>query len=104
MAILALRLYPPLPMNARMANKDTYLPTGGGPDGTSRVFVPEGNIVQVHMHSLQRRQDIYGPDAEEFRPERWASLDSLDPWAFLPFSNGPRICIGRTYLLPTPPA
>ena len=40
-----LRLYPILPMFGRMANKDTLLPTGGGPDGKSRVFVPKDIIV-----------------------------------------------------------
>lgn len=42
---------------------------------------------------MHRDPAVYGNDVEEFRPERW---DGLRPgWAFLPFSGGPRVCIGR---------
>lgn len=92
---LVLRLYPTLPISARMANKDTFLPTGGGPDRKSRVFVPKGTIVQINTQRFQRRPEAYGPDAEEFKPERWASAKSIGYWDYLPFSGGPRICIGR---------
>ena len=92
---LVLRLYPVLPISARTANKDTFLPTGGGPDRKSPVFVPKNTIVQINTQSLHRRKDIYGPDADEFKPERWASAKSLSYWDYAPFSGGPRICIGR---------
>ena len=46
---------------------------------------------------MQRRKDIFGPDAEEFRPERWESLRAH--WAYLPFNGGPRICLGQQYAL-----
>ena len=55
---IVLRLYPVLPISARMANKDTFLPTGGGPDRNSHVFVPKGTIVQINMQRLHRRKDI----------------------------------------------
>jgi cytochrome P450 len=43
---------------------------------------------------MQRRTDIYGPDALLFRPERWAPEENLRPgWAYLPFNGGPRICV-----------
>lgn len=90
-----LRLYPTLPISARMANKDTFLPRGGGPDQKSRVFVPKGTIVQINTQRFQRRKEAYGADAEEFKPERWASAKSIGYWDYLPFSGGPRICIGR---------
>ena len=90
-----LRLYPVLPISARMANKDTFLPTGGGPDRKSHVFVPKGTIVQINTQRLHRRKDIYGPDADEFKPERWASAKSLGYWDYAPFSGGPRVCVGR---------
>ena len=54
---------------------------------------------------MHRRQDFYGADAEDFRPERW--LD--DPvsgkkglrtgWEYLPFNGGARICLGQQYAL-----
>lgn len=66
-----LRLYPPLPGNLRAATEDTILPTGGGLDGKAPVFVPKGQIILYNVYSMHRRQDIFGSDADVFRPERW---------------------------------
>ncbi|KAH8908006.1 cytochrome P450 [Coniochaeta sp. PMI_546] len=94
-----LRLIPPVPTNSRKANKDTVLPRGGGPDGKQPVLVPAGQAVRWSLMSMQRRTDIYGPDADEFRPERWED-DGLRPgWEYVPFSGGPRICIGQQFAL-----
>jgi len=69
---------------------------------------------------MHRRRDLYGDDAEDFRPERWGEgekgqgLRSIG-WGYLPyviniakvafepnsvpsFHGGPRICMGRKYL------
>lgn len=89
----ALRLHPVIPSNAREAAKDTVLPVGGGPDGASPLFVRRGTIVLYHVYSMHRDPSVYGNDVEEFRPERWNGL--RPGWAFLPFSGGPRVCIGR---------
>jgi cytochrome P450 len=49
---------------------------------------------------MHRRKDIYGPDAAEFRPERWAPDEGLRPgWGYLPFNGGPRICVGQQFAL-----
>ncbi|KJZ72563.1 hypothetical protein HIM_08087 [Hirsutella minnesotensis 3608] len=93
----ALRLWPPVPANTRTAGKDTVLPKGGGPDGQSPVFVPKGTECRYSTTSLHRRKDIYGEDAEEFRPERWDNLRTS--WEYIPFSGGPRICIGQQFAL-----
>ena len=92
----SLRLYPVLPINARTANKDTTLPTGGGPDGKSPIFVPKGSEVAWNTWTMHRRKDLYGDDAEEFIPERWEHLRPT--WEYLPFNGGPRICLGRKSL------
>ena len=70
----ALRLNPPVALNAREAVRDTVLPRGGGPDGTQPVFVPKGTNVRYQPWCMQRRRDLYGEDAEEFRPERWETI------------------------------
>ncbi|CAL3969381.1 unnamed protein product [Diplocarpon coronariae] len=94
----SLRLYPVVPGNARFANKATTLPRGGGSDGSSPVYIPKGAIVAYSVYSMQRRRDIYGPDAEEFNPDRWD--EGLRPgWAYLPFNGGPRICVGQIFAL-----
>lgn len=100
---IVLRLYPPVPTNARCAKVDTVLPTGGGPTRTSPVFVPKGSIVVYSIYALHRREDIYGPTAKQFIPERWASDSTDGPlrpgWGYIPFSGGPRICVGQQYAL-----
>ncbi|KAK3365841.1 cytochrome P450 [Lasiosphaeria ovina] len=98
----ALRLYPPAPVLFRAANRNTVLPRGGGADGRSPVVVPRGTIVSCSTFALQRRHDVYGSDADEFRPERWEAMEKLRTrprWEFLPFSAGPRVCMGQTYAM-----
>ncbi|PKS09527.1 hypothetical protein jhhlp_004144 [Lomentospora prolificans] len=92
-----LRLYPSVGGTGRQAIKDTVLPTGGGLDGKSPLFVPKGSVVRWSMYTLHRRKDTFGPDADEFRPERWDTLRSS--WGWIPFSGGPRICIGQQFAL-----
>ncbi|KAJ5505026.1 Cytochrome P450 [Penicillium fimorum] len=92
-----LRLYPIAPFNIREAKQDTYLPVGGGPDGKSPVHVPKGSEVVFSIYTMHRENDIYAPDGDEFRPERWETL--RPGWAYLPFNGGPRTCIGQQFAL-----
>ena len=95
-----LRLYPSVPVNDRRANKTTFLPRGGGPDRMSPVLIPKGANVGYSVYSMHRRPDLYGMDAELFRPERWdedmpmRSDKTNAAWGYLPFNGGPRICLG----------
>lgn len=87
-------------MNDKVALVDTVLPRGGGPDGQAPLFVEKGSIVTWAVYALHRREDLYGADADEFRPERWETL--RPGWEYLPFNGGPRICVGRKlFLLPS---
>ncbi|KAK8090353.1 hypothetical protein PG997_005314 [Apiospora hydei] len=114
----ALRLNPPVALNSREAVRDTVLPRGGGPDGKQPVFVPKGTNVRYQPWCMQRRTDLYGEDAEEFRPERWETirptyvllrcgwselstdmLTRLLSYEYVPFNAGPRICIGQQFAL-----
>ena len=75
------------------------LSRGGGADGQAPIFVSADTAVEYHFYAIHRQQDIYGPDADEYRPERW---ETLQPgWGHLPFSGGPRACIGRESTLST---
>ncbi|RLL97488.1 hypothetical protein CFD26_101553 [Aspergillus turcosus] len=96
---LELRLHPVVPRNERQAVRDTVLPLGGGKDGLSPVFVPKGTIVSYNVYAMHRRPDFYGPDADEFRPERWEDGKLQPRWGYLPFNGGPPICIGQRYAL-----
>jgi cytochrome P450 len=92
-----LRLWPVVPGNGRRSNKATTLPRGGGPDGKSPVFIPAETGVDYSVHVLHRRKDIWGEDADTFRPERFQGL--RPNWTFIPFNAGPRICIGQQFAL-----
>lgn len=105
-----------VPFNIRAALKDTTLPVGGGPDRSevslflapclknllTRFFQPigilKGTVIAYGPIIMQRRKDIVGPDADEFKPERW---DTWAPksWQYIPFNGGPRICIGQQFAL-----
>jgi cytochrome P450 len=87
-----LRLHPPIPLNARVACNDTYLPRGGGPDGSSPIFVEKGKLVVYQVYSMHRRPDIWGQNADEFNPDRWETAKPT--FEYLPFNAGPRICPG----------
>ena len=92
---IASRLYPQLPVNVRIAAKNTVIPKGGGPDGQSPVMIPKGKGIGWSTYHMHRQKDLYGSDAESYRPERWETgeLDNIG-WGFMPFHGGPRLCLG----------
>jgi len=90
-----LRLRTVVPGNLRRSNKATTLPRGGGPDGIAPVYIRPNTDVTYSIHVMMRREDLWGPDAKEFNPERWAGR--RPGWEFLPFNGGPRICIGQQF-------
>ncbi|XMA19180.1 hypothetical protein WAI453_011971 [Rhynchosporium graminicola] len=46
---------------------------------------------------MYRRKDLYGEDAEEFKPGRWETL--RPSWRYLPFNGGLKLCIGQQFAL-----
>lgn len=82
-----------IPTNARVALRDTTLPRGGGPDGTSPLLVSKGSAVFYNVYAMHRDEATFGPDPEAFVPERWEGL--RPGWAYLPFNGGARSCVGR---------
>ncbi|KAK3164842.1 hypothetical protein QOZ80_1AG0025520 [Eleusine coracana subsp. coracana] len=88
-----LRLYPPVIQLDRQTNKETEL---GG------VTYPPGVILSLPIVFIHHDKDVWGDDADEFRPERFAdgiSRASKDAPAFFPFGWGPRICVGQNFAL-----
>ena len=96
-----LRLYPSVPINMRQATKSTVLPVGGGPTRSSPILVRKGEAVSYSVYAMHRRKDLYGDDADKFRPDRWEPSSGGSPdlrnigWGYLPFNGGPRVCLGR---------
>lgn len=95
----SLRLYPVVPGNARFANKATTIPRGGGPLGQDPVYVAKGQAVVYNVYTMHRQTSIFGPDADQFKPERWDSPTLRPGWGYLPFNGGPRICVGQQFAL-----
>ncbi|PMD48008.1 cytochrome P450 [Hyaloscypha variabilis F] len=93
----SLRLRPVVPANTREAVRDTILPLGGGQDGQSPMFVKKGTHVYYSVYAMHRREEFFGTETEEYKPERWEGLKL--GWEFLPFNGGPRICLGQQFAL-----
>ncbi|KAJ8022477.1 Cytochrome P450 4V2 [Holothuria leucospilota] len=87
----ALRLYPPVPMIARQLEEDTVL---------SGNFVPKNTITVIGIYWLHRDPQQF-PDPEKFDPDRFLPENSKGrhPFAYVPFSAGPRNCIGQKFAL-----
>lgn len=82
-----LRLFPPAPVGPPRVS-----PVGGETiDGT---FVQEGVYVSADVWSIHRDERAVGDYPDEFRPERW--IGGLKKPYTVPFSAGPRKCIGVT--------
>ncbi|KAF9882814.1 hypothetical protein FE257_005121 [Aspergillus nanangensis] len=93
-----MRLFPAVVLNARVANKDSTLPHGGGVDGNSPILVQKGEIVVFSTWARHRLGKDFGENPEQFYPERWEKL-SGDMTGFIPFNKGPRSCPGRKFAL-----
>ena len=60
-------------------------------------YFPPGTVLSVPTYSVHHSKEIWGEDADEFRPERWLGegITARQKNAFIPFSYGPRACVGR---------
>jgi len=92
-----LRLYPLVPMNGRRALRNTTLPVGGGPDRKQPIAIKKGEQVGFAAYIIHRRHDIWGEDADEFRPDRW--INRKLGWEMVAFGGGPRVCLGQQFAL-----
>ncbi|KAI0791316.1 cytochrome P450 monooxygenase CYP63 [Abortiporus biennis] len=100
-----LRLYPPVPGIGRSTRDFPAVFPKSDPTYPERqnkpVVAPKDAYITLICYLPQRNKVLWGEDAEEFDPDRW--LDSRlkrftdHPSMYLPFSAGPRICLGQNY-------
>lgn len=86
------RLYPPVPQVYRQLNKPvTFV------DGRS---LPAGSLISLHIYALHRNSTVW-PEPEVFDPLRFSPENAAGrhPFAFMPFSAGPRNCIGQQFAM-----
>lgn len=86
-----LRLYPSVPLIARRITEDIKV---------GKHTLPSGSNVFILPYSTHRLPHIY-PDPEKFDPDRFSTenSESRHPYAFIPFSAGPRNCIGHRFAI-----
>jgi len=96
-----IRLYPPIPFNVRLSTEGSVLPAvnGGKP-----LYVPPNTTIVWCNFLIQRREDLWGPDAHIFDPDRFLDerLDkylNANPTIYMPFSAGPRSCLGQQFAI-----
>uniref|UniRef100_A0ACD5XRE3 Uncharacterized protein n=1 Tax=Avena sativa TaxID=4498 RepID=A0ACD5XRE3_AVESA len=87
-----LRLYPPIPMVRKSVAAQDVMPTGDK--------VCAGDVVLVSLQSTGRMEAVWGPDSQEYRPERWLLkggrlLRHMPSHKFPVFVMGPRLCLGK---------
>lgn len=85
----ALRLYPPAGVVSRTAMKN---------DTLCEREIKKGDTVIIPIYALHRNELLWD-DPDAFRPERFEDRKAIPRYAYLPFGDGPRICIGASFAL-----
>jgi len=90
----ALRLWVSIPLLLREAACNTTI---------ADVMIPKGTSVVIPLWAFNKSKETWGPDAEEFKPERWLGAGKVNTggmasnYAFSAFGHGPRTCIGMLF-------
>lgn len=88
-----LRLYPPAVFVVREALEDIKF---------KEIVIPKGMNIQIPIPMLQQSTELWGPDAQEFNPERFGKgiLGACKfPQAYIPFGAGSRTCVGQNFAM-----
>ncbi|KAH8708578.1 cytochrome P450, partial [Phaeosphaeriaceae sp. PMI808] len=92
-----LRLFPTIPVTARVTIRDTTV---------AGHLIPKGTQIMVVPWAINRNPKLWGPGSEEFVPERWIDKETgratmnggaESNYSFLTFLHGPRSCIGERF-------
>ncbi|CAG5123575.1 unnamed protein product [Candidula unifasciata] len=87
----SMRMFPPGFLIDRVCTEDTVI---------QGIPIPKDMVITFPIYAIHHDPDIW-PEPENFQPERFSSenKESRHPFAFLPFGNGPRNCIGMRLAL-----
>jgi len=85
----SMRLYPPVSIFGRQAARDCTI---------GDYEVPEGTLIMISQWVMHRHPK-YFENPEAFQPERWTEAfeKQLPRGVYIPFGDGPRICIGKGF-------
>ncbi|XP_074311819.1 cytochrome P450 CYP72A219-like [Silene latifolia] len=88
-----LRLYPPVILMYRMVHK---------PIKVGNIVLPAGVQISIPTMMVQHDTEIWGEDANEFNPQRFAAgiaAATKGQVCYTPFGWGPRICVGQNFAM-----
>lgn len=87
----SMRLYPPFPMFSRSLDKSYEI---------AGKLVPQGTWIMINAYALHHNPHVW-KDPEAFDPMRFTveSKEERSPYAYIPFSAGPRNCIGMNFAM-----
>ncbi|XP_062966831.1 cytochrome P450 4F2-like [Cynocephalus volans] len=88
----SLRLHPSVPAISRRCTQDVELPDGR--------IIPKGVTCSISIFGTHHNPAVW-PDPEVYDPFRFdpENIKGRSPLAFIPFSAGPRNCIGQTFAM-----
>eukprot|EP01139_Manchomonas_bermudensis_P006862 Amastigsp_a178387_34.p2 type:complete len:493 gc:universal Amastigsp_a178387_34:1488-10(-) len=81
-----LRLHPSVPSDAKTSIAEDTAPNG--------VRIPPNTGVMYSPYLFGRSEALWGPDAGDFKPERWLGAPQPSRFKFISFNAGPRTCLG----------
>lgn len=87
----SMRIFPPVPFFGRKLSDDLEI---------CGYVIPAGVSVSISVFNLHRDPEFF-PDPERFDPDRFLPENCIKrhPFAYIPFSAGPRNCIGQKFAL-----
>ncbi|XP_063904018.1 cytochrome P450 4g15-like [Zophobas morio] len=88
-----LRMYPPVPVIGRIIREEVKLASGD-------YILPKGTTVGIPQLLIHRNAEYY-PNPEKFDPDNFLPerCQQRPFYSFIPFSAGPRSCVGRKYAM-----
>jgi hypothetical protein len=91
-----LRKHPVVPFLDRVPVSDYVLPNPSSKE-TEPATLREGTLVYIPVMGIHHDPKYY-PEPERFDPERFTeeNKNSRPHFTYLPFGDGPRMCIGKT--------
>lgn len=87
-----LRLFPPAPISGTRKISRDYVTREG-------YLIPAKTALYPSVYAIHRMPEYWGPDANEFKPERWARAKEFHPVQFLGFGVGKRDCLGKHFAM-----
>jgi len=109
-----LRFCPAVHATIRVAKKDDRIPLSHpvtlkngqtvGTDLNGYIEIKKGSYIHIPIEGFSYSEDIWGPDALEFKPERWKHIQEWDPSKpginnLLSFGYGPHSCLGHRWAI-----